>query len=532
MEMHADEAYYHLYGQFLAWGYFDHPPMVGLMAWLSNLLMGHTTVWGLHNLTVRLMTILMHSLTLLLVWRITVENRPQTKQLTLTFFMVAAGLVMFSTAGFMLTPDSPLLLFVALFYYAYQQYLKGQNPWCWAMLLGIAIAGMIYSKYMGVLVVAFTVLSNLRLTKDGHLWCALLLALALLMPHFWWQYSHDFPSFQYHLIGRNTGFAVGSILEYWPNQLVVFNPLAIVIMLWVGWQAIRRREQNRFEGALGTTIWGFLFFFWLMTLKGHAEPHWTMAISVPAIILLTRYIAQGEKTWLQQKWVHVVLWIMVGICLVARGVLCANVLPFSSGLAQKRSYFDATHQLCGDRVMVQPGSFQDPSLYRFWEGESVLMHDINERHTQFELLDVVHMHQGDTACIITWGAATPDTVIDGYAFTYRMVEHLQLTDRIQCQVQQLAEQGDSLYGTVSVYNPYPVEFLWQHTEMPVQPVLAYIQDNQWAFSSCLLEGPERIPSQTEVVYQLKAAAIHQPFVLALGNGVVVTSNSPMNDIKQ
>ena len=35
-EIHADEAYYRLYGQFLSWGYFDHPPMVGLMTALSG----------------------------------------------------------------------------------------------------------------------------------------------------------------------------------------------------------------------------------------------------------------------------------------------------------------------------------------------------------------------------------------------------------------------------------------------------------------------------------------------------------------
>ena len=29
-EIQEDEAYYALYGEHLAWGYFDHPPMVGL----------------------------------------------------------------------------------------------------------------------------------------------------------------------------------------------------------------------------------------------------------------------------------------------------------------------------------------------------------------------------------------------------------------------------------------------------------------------------------------------------------------------
>lgn len=36
-EIQEDEAYYALYGEHLAWGYFDHPPMVGLMTFLSGL---------------------------------------------------------------------------------------------------------------------------------------------------------------------------------------------------------------------------------------------------------------------------------------------------------------------------------------------------------------------------------------------------------------------------------------------------------------------------------------------------------------
>ena len=36
-EIQEDEAYYALYGEHLAWGYFDHPPMVGLLTFLSSI---------------------------------------------------------------------------------------------------------------------------------------------------------------------------------------------------------------------------------------------------------------------------------------------------------------------------------------------------------------------------------------------------------------------------------------------------------------------------------------------------------------
>lgn len=43
-EINEDEAYYAIYGEHLAWGYYDHPPMVGLMAFLSSILF--RALWG------------------------------------------------------------------------------------------------------------------------------------------------------------------------------------------------------------------------------------------------------------------------------------------------------------------------------------------------------------------------------------------------------------------------------------------------------------------------------------------------------
>ena len=39
-ELANDEAYYHLFAERLAWGYFDHPPMTALLVWLGEHLFG------------------------------------------------------------------------------------------------------------------------------------------------------------------------------------------------------------------------------------------------------------------------------------------------------------------------------------------------------------------------------------------------------------------------------------------------------------------------------------------------------------
>ena len=67
VEIHEDEAYYALYGEHLAWGYFDHPPMVGLMAFLGSKLFS-----GI--LGVRFFTIIESCLSLFVMWKLSTFN--------------------------------------------------------------------------------------------------------------------------------------------------------------------------------------------------------------------------------------------------------------------------------------------------------------------------------------------------------------------------------------------------------------------------------------------------------------------------
>ena len=95
------------------------------------------------------------------------------------------------------------------------------------LLLCLTMVGMVYSKYQASLVIVFVILSNFRLLLKPKFWLAGICALLLLSPHFYWQYSNHFPSFQYHLVDRSNHFQLRFFLEYLPNQLVVFNPFTL-----------------------------------------------------------------------------------------------------------------------------------------------------------------------------------------------------------------------------------------------------------------------------------------------------------------
>ena len=389
-EIHADEAYYRLYGQFLDWGYFDHPPVVGLMTAISGALVPETSLM-LKNLSVRLVTVLIHMATVYVVWK-TIEEKVRNSPSSLFYFLlVAASIPMFCAYGFMTTPDAPLLFFAAVFYYAYRKFTTDRQ-WSTAILLGLSIAGMLYSKYIAVLVIAFALLGNLRLLRDAKAWAAVGIAIVLMLPHLWWQYANHFPSFTYHLVSRATSYQPLYSLEYLPNQWAVFNPLVWALMLWIGARQIC--HSDAFKRSLGMTIWGFQVFFLIMTCRGHVEPHWTVVTAIPAIILLT------EETEIWKRGIKIALACCAGLVLVARVVLMLNVLPARTGLANKQPFYEQLHAEAQGYPVVFDGSFQAPSLYRFYyNDEAVLVRNLYDRYTQFDLWHLERELLGKPACV-------------------------------------------------------------------------------------------------------------------------------------
>ena len=389
-EIHADEAYYRLYGQFLAWGYFDHPPVVGLMTAMSASLVPGTSLI-LKNLSVRLVTVLLHVATVYIIWRTIDTSRRNIAR----FLLVAASIPMFCVYGFMTTPDAPLLFFTALFFYAYRKYLV-DNEWHTAVLLGVSMAGMLYSKYIAVLVIVCVLLGNLKLLRDGKAWTAVGIAALLLLPHLWWQYTNNFPSFTYHLVSRATAYKALYTLEFIPNQWAVFNPVVWALMIWLGARQIRHGDA--FGRSAGFTVIGMQVFFLLMSFRGPVEPHWTIASAIPAIVLLT------EEQTIWRKGVKIALGVCVGLVLIARVILMLNVLPAQTGLAHKQEFYEQLHAEAEGKPVVFDGSFQAPSLYRFfYDDEAVLVRNAYDRYTQYDLLHLERALLGQPACVRRFG---------------------------------------------------------------------------------------------------------------------------------
>jgi len=455
--MSNDESYYALWGQHLAWGYFDHPPMVAVFNFLSALLF-------CGNLGVRFLTVLTQVGTLWLVWEMIDEKEADNRKVC-TFFIISASLVMFAALGFVTTPDAPLLFFTAFFLLFYKFFLKSENARN-TLLLCLSMAGMVYSKYQACLVIGFIVLSNVRLLAKPKFWLAGIGALLLLSPHFYWQYSNHFPSFQYHLVDRSSQFQLKFFLEYIPNQLAVFNPFTLGLVIYV---LFKFRSKDVFERGLYVLIIGFISFFWVMAYRGHVEPHWTVACSIPMIIIL--YNRSKEHEFVRKYIARYVLGSLVLILLI-RMALVYPPLAGIAGFDQKKK-FTAIESVAGKLPVVFTGSFQKPSMYTFFSGHpSTTISSIYNRRTQFDVWQLERTFEGKPVfiCAEVKGLSQKYQVdgqtIEGF-FTDCFHSAMRLKVKTEMPAESVIHRGDTIHTSFSVHNPYPYSIYFKDKIFPV-----------------------------------------------------------------
>ncbi|HWR32320.1 MAG TPA: glycosyltransferase family 39 protein, partial [Chitinophagaceae bacterium] len=148
-ELQDDEAYYWVFSKYMDWGYFDHPPMTALLVKMGYAIFPN-------ELGVRLFPLLLNVFSLVIIEKLTDKRNP------FLFYALTLSLAILQISGFNAVPDIPLIFFTALFFLFYKKFAAKQS-WLSTLLLGLSIALLFYTKYHAVLIVFFTLLSNIRL---------------------------------------------------------------------------------------------------------------------------------------------------------------------------------------------------------------------------------------------------------------------------------------------------------------------------------------------------------------------------------
>jgi hypothetical protein len=527
-EILSDEAYYFVYGENLAWGYFDHPPMVALMIYISKLLFSG-------NLAVRFVTVVLQLCTLVLIWKLIDEKSADTRKIAL-FAVISSSVIMFQAYGFITTPDVPFLFFTALFLIGYKKFLQRES-WGNTCLLAVAMSGMIYSKYHAVPVIGFILLSNLRLLTRYKFWLAGLFAIVLLIPHIYWQIATDFPSFKYHLSDRSRNFRWSYFFEYLPNQLAVFNPFTFAAAVYI---FIKYKPKEVFDRGLYFLAGGFILFFWAMTFRGHVEPHWTVVSTIPMIVLIYRYSLLNKKL---MKYVKYCVLPSVALVFLARILLVSDVLPERLDFYGKDKRFKAIETVAGELPVIFTGSFQNPSNYHFFTGkESTVLSAVNTRRTQFDILRKELDYQGKPALVC---AAIPgksqEYNVDGVKFHACKTANFQSVNRLEISYELPdgnIHMRDTLHVTFEIVNNTDFAVDFRHPEFPVSWKAVYLTDTKkFEFEDCsLLREIPTLPAHTKIKGVLKTVVPNLDtndcrFALSLDNTICYAQNSKFTYMK-
>src|SRR5277367_5815152 len=223
-----DEAYYWMWSKHLAFGYYDHPPMVALVIRLGTMIAGDT------ELGVRLVAILLALPMSFAVYRTAVILFGGVR-LAATATILLNVTLMAAVGTLIVTPDAPLLVASCFVLFSLAKVLEtGRGAW-W-LAVGAATGAALLSKYTALFFGPAIVIWLVSVPKLRHwllspwLYLGGLVALAVFAPDILWNADHQWVSF-IKQIGRARieDFRPAFIGELIPTQVAFATPLVFIL---------------------------------------------------------------------------------------------------------------------------------------------------------------------------------------------------------------------------------------------------------------------------------------------------------------
>lgn len=380
-----DEAYYWLWSTKLDFGYFDHPPMVALWIALSDMLFNG-------EIGARFFTVFFNTITAFLFWKIL---EPKSKKEITLFTITYFSLVFVQIFSFVSTPDAPLLFFTVAYLYVLKNYITNQSA-LWTTLLGICFAGLMYSKYHGLLVLIFTLVPILTFViKKPTFYIAIILSLILYSPHFYWLYLNDFPPILYHFIDRSAEqkFSFSQPLIYVITALI---GAAGLLFFYIAPALKKVNTKDLFKKSVFWLVIGPFLFFLISTLKDTTQAQWLLISYVAIGLILYWYLIQLENL----KWVKILGFSTVGLILIARIFI---MIPSISPLYETKSFGYLSGNLAQTEIVAFE-KYQEASIFQFYNRDNigVVYRTLGNRNSQFTLWDSENLLNQSFTYISPW----------------------------------------------------------------------------------------------------------------------------------
>ena len=256
---HRDEYLYLAEAHHMAWGFIEVPPLLSVLAWITNLF-GGAMFW------IKIWPALFGALTFFLVGKIILSLGGKTFALILGWlpFILDGYIRLF----FLFMPNFLDVFFWTLIAFSMVRYIQSQQD-KWLYLFGIAVGLGMMSKYSAAFFTA-SILAGILLTRhrtiffNKHFYFAFLIALLIFLPNIIWQYNHRFPVITHMNELQQEQLKYNSALGFIISQLMMNLPCVFV---WIAGLfsvifTIKRKPYRLFA-------WTYLFVITLLiVLRG------------------------------------------------------------------------------------------------------------------------------------------------------------------------------------------------------------------------------------------------------------------------
>ncbi|MCW5719016.1 MAG: glycosyltransferase family 39 protein [Bauldia sp.] len=228
-DLFFDEAYYWVWSEHLAAGYYDHPPMVAYFIRAGTILFGDT------ELGVRFFGILAGAADAFLVYGI-MQTLTGNRRIA-AWAMILMSVTTISAFSVMIVPDQPMMLFWLGAFYGLAKVARGGRP-AWWLVVGL-MGGLAAASKLTTLFLALAVPLWLAVVPELRVWfrrpwiyAAAAVAFGVFLPVLVWNAQNDWAAFwlQYNRPQFDDASIV-SFLTYLGIVPLMIGPVAVVFVV-------------------------------------------------------------------------------------------------------------------------------------------------------------------------------------------------------------------------------------------------------------------------------------------------------------
>jgi hypothetical protein len=292
-----DEVYYVMYAKHPSLSYFDHPPLVGLLIYISTLGFKVDSIFA-----IRFFPLLFSAINLVAIYRIV--RSIGGKNAGFIAALLFMGSVYTSViAGVFIMPDSIMLTFWILFTGLLLKGLRLRkfDTMFWIQagcLVGLGFLSKYHSLFLwfGAFLFFIFYLRNVFYSKGVYL--AGFITVIFMIPVLYWNFQNDWISFTFHF-GRVGASKSKFEIQYLLGEIfggLIYNGLLNGVIFWI--VLFRLFTRKNILGLREDMVILFLtvpliLFFILSSFSKPTLPHWSAPaftlLIIPAAVMLSRW---------------------------------------------------------------------------------------------------------------------------------------------------------------------------------------------------------------------------------------------------